>query len=208
MVNRYFNFNQLLYQKLKNEQIIEYVRSAFGLEVFNEKEKVSLLNPSQRIMNDFEASFDFGFDFDFDFNFFRNPISVSNRLKIGSQIFHSQDYSRVGPRTSNYIISYQQGSFTKYGVIKYFLKIRNEIFVAINTLQIFGSLYENTGARTSVCLTNLRNEGAFDKYFCDCRVEENLIFIHSSQVKTKCIAKRTNSTTFCLSELEDDPGHN
>ena len=70
MVNRYFIFNQLLYQKLKNEQIIEYVRSAFGLEVFNEKEKVSLLNPSQRIMNDFEASSDFGFDFNFDFNFF------------------------------------------------------------------------------------------------------------------------------------------
>ena len=144
---------------------------------FQNNEKNCLLNPSERCLNDYEASFNFGPDFDFDFNFFKNPILTSQRLKIGSQIFHSQDYARVGPRKSNFIISYKNQNATQYGLIKYFLQIKEELFVAINELKVCGNIYEKTGARTSVDLRNMRDRGAFDKYFCECREIEKLLFI-------------------------------
>ena len=69
------------------------------------------------------------------FNFYNNPILSSQRLKIGSQVFHSQDYARVGPRKSNFIISYIHGNLTFYGIIKYFIQLDADIYLAINNLR-------------------------------------------------------------------------
>lgn len=206
MIGRLFIFNEMLKENVKNVQIIDYVRTSFGLD-FQNNEKNCLLNPSERCLNDYEASFNFGPDFDFDFNFFKNPILTSQRLKIGSQIFHSQDYARVGPRKSNFIISYKNQNATQYGLIKYFLQIKEELFVAINELKVCGNIYEKTGARTSVDLRNMRDRGAFDKYFCECREIEKLLFIRSNQVIAKCIAQRLDNNTYSLSELEEELGH-
>lgn len=207
MMRRLFIFNELLNENVKNIQIIQYVNDSFGLNFQKTNETNCLLNPRERPLNDFETSFNFGIDFDLDFNFFKNPILTSQRLKIGSQIFHSQDYSRVGPRISNFVIAYKNQNETHYGVIKYFLQIKSEIFLAINKLKIIGNLYTKTGGRTSVDLAELRDQRAFDKYFCDCREIENLFFIHSNLVISKCIAQRIDNLTYCLSELEEALGH-
>jgi hypothetical protein len=92
MMRRHFIFNELLNENVKNIQIIQYVNDSFGLNFQKKNETNCLLNPRDRPLNDFETSFNFGIDFDLDFNFFKNPILTSQRLKIGSQIFHSQDY--------------------------------------------------------------------------------------------------------------------
>ena len=63
-------------------------------------------------------------------------------------------------------------------------------------------MYSNIGVRTSVALTNIRNTGLFDKYFCDCIEINDLFFIHSSQVKSKCLGKLNNNKIESLSELE------
>ena len=114
---------------------------------------------------------------------------------------------KVGPRKSNYIIAYIHQNRTNYGIIKYFLQIREENYLAINNLKIISNLYENIGARTNVLLTNLRNTGAFDLYYCDCHEIENLIFIHWSQVIAKCIAIKNSDGHYSISELIDNPDH-
>jgi len=69
---------------------------------------------------------------------------------------------------------------------------------------VFGNLYDNTGARTSNALINLRNLGAFDKYFCYCREIDNMFFKNSNQIVAKCIAHRIDAMNYCLSELIDE----
>ena len=205
MMKRFFLFNELFKQNIKDDRVIDWIRSAFRLKILSEN-KVSLLSPKECQFNDFDFRFDFGFDIDF--NFYNDPILKSQRLKIGRQIYHSQDYSKVGPRKSNYIISYNDKNLTSYGIIKYFFQIGCDIYLAINSLKIVSNLYANTGARTSIALINLRNLGAFDKYFCYCREIDNIFFINSNLIVAKCIAQRIDSLNYCISELIDDPDHN
>jgi len=205
MMKKFFLFNELFKQNIKDDRVTEWIRFSFRLNILSETDKVSLLSPKERQLNEIEANFDFGFDLDF--NFYNNPILTSQRLKIGSQVFHSQDYARVGPRKSNFIISYIHDNLTYYGIIKYFIQLDADIYLTINNLKVVGNLYDNTGARTSNALINLRNLGAFDKYFCYCREIDIIFFINSNQIVAKCIANRIDAMNYCLSELIDDPDH-
>jgi hypothetical protein len=208
MTNRFFLFNKLTQNNINDEYVIDWINKSFSLHMINNTSKVSQLGKREtRSLNEYETCFTFDENFDMDFNFFSSPITTSQRLKIGSFIFHSQDYSKVGPRKSNYIIAYSHQNRTNYGIIKYFLQIREENYLAINNLKIISNLYENIGARTNVLLTNLRNTGAFDLYFCDCHEIENLIFIHWSQVIAKCIAIKNSDGHYSISELIDNPDH-
>jgi hypothetical protein len=157
--------------------------------------------------SDISPPIDFHLEFDIDFNCYSNPILTSKRLKFGSKIFHSQDYSRIGPKKCNFIISYKSFDSTQYGIIKYFLQIHSEIFVALNNLSIINNLYEKLGARTTVELKNLRDQGSFDKFFCYCIESEKLIFIHSKTIISKCIAKRLEASKYIISEFIDLPDH-
>ena len=47
MIGRLFIFNEMLKENVKNVQIIDYVRTSFGLD-FQNNEKNCLLNPSER----------------------------------------------------------------------------------------------------------------------------------------------------------------
>ena len=114
MMKRFFLFNELFKQNIKDDRVIDWIRSAFRLKILSEN-KVSLLSPKECQFDDFDFSFDFGFDIDF--NFYNDPILKSQRLKLGSQIYHSQDYSNPRnprPRKSNYIISYNDGLIRFY----------------------------------------------------------------------------------------------
>lgn len=200
MTNRFFLCNQLCQQNINDSFVVEWIQSQFNLKQFNDS-KISLLDSKQCFLSKLESSFNLHCDLDF--NYFINPIFTSQRLKIGSKIFQSQDYKKVGPKKCNHIISFKFNNSTHYGIIKYFLKISTEIFLAINELKVFGNLYEKLGARTSVELTNLRNQGAFSRFFCYCKEIDNFNIIHSSLVVSKCIAFKIDSLTYCLSEYID-----
>ena len=96
MMKKFFLFNELFKQNIKDDRVTEWIRFSFRLNILSETDKVSLLSPKERQLNEIEANFDFGFDLDV--NFYNNPILTSQQLKIGSQVFHSQDYARVGPQ--------------------------------------------------------------------------------------------------------------
>jgi hypothetical protein len=177
MMKKFFLFNELFKQNIKDARVTDWIRFSFRLNILSETNKVSLLSPKERQLNEIEANFDFGFDLDF------------------------------GPRKSNFIISYIHDNLTFYGIIKYFIQLDADIYLAINNLKVVGNLYDNTGARTSNALINLRNLGAFDKYFCYCREIDSIFFINSNQIVAKCIAHRIDAMNYCLSELIDDPDH-
>ena len=122
---------------------------------------------------------------------------------MGSKIFHSLDYNRVGSKCCNYIISYKVNNLTHYGIIKYFLKTSNLTFVVLKELIIFSNLYENIGARTNVELTYLRNQGAFNRFYCYCQEINNSIIINYKQIITKCIATKLDNNNYCISEFID-----
>ena len=206
MTNRFFLFNQISKRNITDHFVLDWINAQFGLRFFDEK--IKLLDPKQRFMTEEESSFNLALNFDLDFNYFNDPICTSHRLKFGSKIYHSQDYNPVSRKNCNYVISFKQTNLTCYGLIKYFFKASDEIFVAINELKIVGNLYDNLGARTNVEITNLRNCGAFKRFFCYCKEINNLIIIHSSVIITKCIATKVDDSSYCVSEYVELLEHN
>jgi hypothetical protein len=205
MTNRFFLFNKLCHKKITDQYVFEWLSLQFGLNKLNDC-KVELIGQVQQYMSQRET-LNFHLHFDLDFNIFSNPVFTSNRFRMGSKIFHSLDYNRVGSKCCNYIISYKVNNLTHYGMIKYFLKTSNQTFVVLKELKIFSNLYENIGARTNVELTNLRNQGAFNCFFCYCQEINNSIIINYKQIITKCIATKLDNSNYCISEFIDLPDH-
>ena len=202
MTNRFFLFNQISQKNISDSFVLKWISSQFSLNQFNGS-KIILLEPKQRLMSQLESSFNLQLNFNLDFNCYTNLIFSSHRLKIGSRIYHSQDYDKVGPKKCNFIISFKKNNSIHYGIINYFLKVTSEIFVALNELKIVGNLYENIGARTSVEITKLRNNGAFNRFFCYCQKTDTFTIIHSRFILTKCIVFKHDALNYCISEYID-----
>ena len=206
MTNRFFLFNQFSKKKISDSYVFQWISSQFSLNQISGN-KTNLLEPKQRLMSEIESSFNLHLNFDIDFNSYTNPIFSSRRIKLGGRIFHCKDYDRVGPKKCNFIISFKQNNSIQYGIIDYFLKVSSEIFVALNELKVVGNLYENIGARTSVEITNLRNNGAFNRFFCYCQKTDKFSIIHSRFIITKCIVFKQDALNYCISEYIDLPEH-
>ena len=184
---------------IQDPDILDWINKVFKLPNLSSG-KISVLRPMQeRKLNSFEINFDFGFDFDYS----SSLVIQSKRMKIRNSIYHSKDYNRVGPKTANYIISFHSNNLICYGIIYYFLKISTNIFIAVKELKKTSNLFDNLGARTSMEIIRIRNTGIFNQYYCNCIELDTLIFIHSSQVINKCLAKRNNDNYIeALSQLE------
>jgi hypothetical protein len=71
----------------------------------------------------------------------------------------------------------------KFGMIKYFLKIDNKVFVAVSQFKIVGNIIDKIGGRTSNALSGIKNSGVFEQFYSNIK-----------EIKDKCLTlKHLNS---------------
>ena len=160
-----------------------------------------IISSQLRIMNEKEKSF-----FEFDANYLENPITIGNRLKIKNKIYESTLYKRIGKKYCNFAISYKNENLTNFGKILYFLKINENIYVAINDFKIINYSLGGIQGRLSNEMQSLKNSGIFNNLFFEVEIINETIFIRSDQIKSFCFLSKTYNTYF-ISEYINEHEH-
>ena len=64
-MKKFFLFDELFKQNIKEIGVSDWIIFSFRFNILSETDKVSLLSPKERQLNEIEANFYFGFDLDF-----------------------------------------------------------------------------------------------------------------------------------------------
>ena len=113
-----------------------------------------------------------------------NNIIIGNRALINCKKFSAYT-DNMNFRTQNYTIRYLNSSSYKYGIVKRFYYINNEIYALVQIL---------IKAKNFVSDQSIEKE--LNKYFLICLLSEEYEIIHFKKIDTKCVLLKNQNEYF------------
>ena len=87
-------------------------------------------------------------------------------MRLASLSYNAHDYSVGGNKRCNFAVKYLNNNNTfEFGLIRYFVKINNQILVAISNFKIVNNIITRISCRTSMALIGIKNSGVIKLIF-------------------------------------------
>ena len=203
MRNRVFLFAKLRTDPFASDNLSTLMQKWFPVYVPTATTPNGMLDPvTYRPLNEYELNF---FDLDFSFN---TNVSVSHRFCSAHVKYHSIQYSRLGPKSSDYAIKFAENETNfSFAMISYVLQLEDILLVAAHELSIQNFILHNIKGLMVAALLRLKNKGVFCDFFFHVKLSEKLIFIPVEHIISKCVLLKQDRLNYIIAEFSSHTEH-
>ena len=197
MRKKVFLFDAIKSNNMGTESVSNLLLNWFPMFASKLPSQNNLLLPTEsRLMNELEKEY-----FELDINFFEN-ITTSHRFLYQNNVYHSKGYNRLRKKGSDFVIKFAvDESNYSFACIHYFFKYDDIVLLAVKELRIESDILSNIKGLMSAQLLRLKNRGVFCDLFFHVKLSDDLIFIESKQILSKCIIFKITDRDFIVSEF-------
>ena len=159
-----FLFNRLKIGVIKDQSLIHCLKKWFNITSNNYRMHSPMLYTKFKMLDNIEASILASYKIDL--NFLKLPVQIGQTLRLASLTYNAHDYNIGGNKRCNFAVKYLYNNNTfEFGLIRYFVKINNQILVAISNFKIVNNIITRISCRTSMALIGIKNSGVIKLIF-------------------------------------------